>query len=178
MRTYQLEGLNWLIKLYNNNVNGILADEMGLGKTLQTISLLVFLFECKNIRGPHLIVVPKATVSNWIKEFNRWCAYKDPDNTADPSKTLRVVKLLGDKLTRANICKQYIKPGLFDIVVTSYEGCIKEKCDLGKVRWKYLIIDEAHRLKNENSLLSRITRLFLTEYRLLITGTAHLTVVV
>ena len=49
MRAYQLEGLNWLIKLYENGINGILADEMGLGKTLQTISLLGYLKESRNV---------------------------------------------------------------------------------------------------------------------------------
>lgn len=43
MRDYQIRGLNWMISLYENGINGILADEMGLGKTLQTISLLGYL---------------------------------------------------------------------------------------------------------------------------------------
>lgn len=43
MRDYQIRGLNWMIGLYENNINGILADEMGLGKTLQTISLLGYM---------------------------------------------------------------------------------------------------------------------------------------
>jgi SWI/SNF-related matrix-associated actin-dependent regulator of chromatin subfamily A member 5 len=167
MRAYQLEGLNWLVKLYDNNVNGILADEMGLGKTLQTISLLAYLLEFKKIRGPHLVVVPKATVSNWIKEFNRWCGY---NSTSTGSDKLRVVRLLGDKAEREAIVKTHIKTGEFDVIVTSYEGVIKEQSSLKKIRWKYLVVDEAHRLKNENSLLSRITRMLMTEFRLLITG--------
>ncbi len=73
MRNYQLEGLNWMIKLHDNGINGILADEMGLGKTLQSISLLAFLREVRNIRGPHVIVVPKSTTGNWMKEFRTWC---------------------------------------------------------------------------------------------------------
>ncbi len=73
MRNYQIEGLNWMIKLHDNCINGILADEMGLGKTLQSISLLAFLREVRHIRGPHLIVVPKSTTGNWMKEFRQWC---------------------------------------------------------------------------------------------------------
>eukprot|EP00633_Aureoumbra_lagunensis_P008712 CAMPEP_0197309632 /NCGR_PEP_ID=MMETSP0891-20130614/8221_1 /TAXON_ID=44058 ORGANISM="Aureoumbra lagunensis, Strain CCMP1510" /NCGR_SAMPLE_ID=MMETSP0891 /ASSEMBLY_ACC=CAM_ASM_000534 /LENGTH=153 /DNA_ID=CAMNT_0042794817 /DNA_START=118 /DNA_END=576 /DNA_ORIENTATION=+ len=65
MRNYQLEGLNWMIRLRANGLNGILADEMGLGKTLQSISMLAYLYEYQNIRGPHLILVPKSTLSNW-----------------------------------------------------------------------------------------------------------------
>ncbi|MBL2213735.1 hypothetical protein ELI87_29900, partial [Klebsiella pneumoniae] len=58
MRDYQLAGLNWLIRLYENGINGILADEMGLGKTLQTISLLGYLHEFRGITGPHMVVAP------------------------------------------------------------------------------------------------------------------------
>ena len=73
MREYQLAGLNWLIRLYDNGINGILADEMGLGKTLQTISLLGYLNEYRGIKGPHLVIVPKSTLGNWMNEFKRWC---------------------------------------------------------------------------------------------------------
>jgi len=69
MRPYQLEGLNWMIRLQENGVNGILADEMGLGKTLQAISILVYMMEYKAITGPHLIVVPKSTLSTLRSYF-------------------------------------------------------------------------------------------------------------
>lgn len=69
LKNYQLVGLQWLISLYNNNLNGILADEMGLGKTIQTISLLSYLIEFKKNYGPFLIVVPLSTMSNWVNEF-------------------------------------------------------------------------------------------------------------
>lgn len=71
MHDYQLEGLNWLIKLHDHGINGILADEMGLGKTLQTISMLAYLRETRGVKGPHLIVVPKSVVGNWIREVSR-----------------------------------------------------------------------------------------------------------
>lgn len=54
----QIKGLEWLVSLYNNNLNGILADEMGLGKTIQTIALITYLMEHKRINGPFLIIVP------------------------------------------------------------------------------------------------------------------------
>ena len=73
MRDYQVYGLNWMISLYENGLNGILADEMGLGKSLQTISLLGYLKHYKNVSGPHLVVVPKSTLLNWSNEFNKWC---------------------------------------------------------------------------------------------------------
>lgn len=66
LKNYQLVGLQWLVSLYNNSLNGILADEMGLGKTIQTISLLSYLIEFKKNYGPFLIVVPLSTISNWM----------------------------------------------------------------------------------------------------------------
>jgi len=165
MYPYQLEGLNWLIKLHDHGLNGILADEMGLGKTLQTISLLAYLRESRGMKGPHIIVVPKSVLGNWVKEFKKWC----------PS--IRAVKMGGTKDERKNIVQKELpkdpKTGRhkFDVLVTSYEGILKEKGSLGRIDWKYLIIDEAHRIKNENSSLSKVVRVMKTEHRVLITGT-------
>src|SRR5690606_10950385 len=72
MRPYQIQGLNWLINLYEHRINGILADEMGLGKTLQSLSLLGYLKNYRHIDGPHLLVVPKSTLQNWLNEARRW----------------------------------------------------------------------------------------------------------
>lgn len=91
MRDYQVRGLNWMVSLYENGINGILADEMGLGKTLQTISLLGFMKHYKNLPGPHIVIVPKSTLQNWINEFAKWC----------PS--LRTVCLIGLQEERVNI---------------------------------------------------------------------------
>ncbi|XP_020108881.1 ISWI chromatin-remodeling complex ATPase CHR11-like isoform X2 [Ananas comosus] len=159
MRDYQLAGLNWLIRLYENGINGILADEMGLGKTLQTISLLGYLHEFRGITGPHLVVAPKSTLGNWMKEIRRFCP------------VLRAVKLLGNRDERKHICENLLVAGKFDVCVTSFEMAIKEKNALRRFSWRYVIIDEAHRIKNENSLLSKTMRLYNTNYRLLITGT-------
>ncbi|XP_074346037.1 ISWI chromatin-remodeling complex ATPase CHR11-like isoform X1 [Apium graveolens] len=159
MRDYQLAGLNWLIRLYENGINGILADEMGLGKTLQTISLLGYLHEFRGITGPHMVVAPKSTLGNWMNEIRRFCP------------TLRAVKFLGNPDERRYIREELLAAGKFDVCVTSFEMAIKEKNALRRFSWRYIIIDEAHRIKNENSLLSKTMRLFSTNYRLLITGT-------
>ncbi|KAL1806641.1 ISWI chromatin-remodeling complex ATPase CHR11-like [Daucus carota subsp. sativus] len=159
MRDYQLAGLNWLIRLYENGINGILADEMGLGKTLQTISLLGYLHEFRGITGPHMVVAPKSTLGNWMNEIKRFCP------------TLRAVKFLGNPDERRYIREELLVAGKFDVCVTSFEMAIKEKTVLRRFSWRYIIIDEAHRIKNENSLLSKTMRLFHTNYRLLITGT-------
>ncbi|KAM7485121.1 hypothetical protein LguiA_001130 [Lonicera macranthoides] len=159
MRDYQLAGLNWLIRLYENGINGILADEMGLGKTLQTISLLGYLHEFRGITGPHMVVAPKSTLGNWMNEIRRFCPI------------LRAVKFLGNPEERRYTREELLVAGKFDVCVTSFEMAIKEKTALRRFSWRYIIIDEAHRIKNENSLLSKTMRIFNTNYRLLITGT-------
>ncbi|XP_012973718.1 probable global transcription activator SNF2L1 isoform X5 [Mesocricetus auratus] len=159
LRDYQIRGLNWLISLYENGVNGILADEMGLGKTLQTIALLGYLKHYRNIPGPHMVLVPKSTLHNWMNEFKRWV----------PS--LRVICFVGDKDVRAAFIRDEMMPGEWDVCVTSYEMVIKEKSVFKKFHWRYLVIDEAHRIKNEKSKLSEIVREFKSTNRLLLTGT-------
>ncbi|OIV95793.1 hypothetical protein TanjilG_20243 [Lupinus angustifolius] len=159
MRDYQLAGLNWLIRLYENGINGILADEMGLGKTLQTISLLGYLHEFRGIKGPHMVVAPKSTLGNWMNEIRRFCP------------VLRAIKFLGNPDERRHIKEELLVAGKFDVCVTSFEMAIKEKSALRRFSWRYIIIDEAHRIKNENSLLSKTMRIYSTNYRLLITGT-------
>jgi len=159
LREYQLQGLNWLISLYNNGINGILADEMGLGKTLQTISFLGFLKFHKNNKGPHLVIVPKSTLYNWVSEFNKWI----PE--------FNVFMLHGNKEERAKLVKERLLTLNFEVCVTSYEICLLEKAQFRKLSWRYIIIDEAHRIKNENSALSKIVREFNCRNRLLLTGT-------
>lgn len=159
MREYQVHGLNWLIKLYDNGINGILADEMGLGKTLQTISFLGYLKEIRGVPGPHMVVAPKSTLGNWLNEFAKWC----------PS--IRTLRFHGSKDERVDLRENKLQPGKFDVCVTTYEIAIKEKAALSKFSWRYIVIDEAHRIKNENSSLSQIVRMYNSQYRLLITGT-------
>lgn len=116
----------------------------------------------RDIDGPHLLVVPKSTLQNWLNEVHRWI----PD--------LRAFILHGSKEERREQVSTILlatTPRSFDICITSYEVCLLEKASIRKITWHYLIIDEAHRIKNEQSMLSHIVRDFRTEHRLLITGT-------
>jgi SWI/SNF-related matrix-associated actin-dependent regulator of chromatin subfamily A member 5 len=159
MRDYQVAGLNWLISLHENGISGILADEMGLGKTLQTISFIGYLRFMSGIQGPHLVVVPKSTLDNWHREFKRWIPEID------------VLILQGAKDDRQQLINDRLVDEKFDVCVTSYEMILREKSHLSKHAWEYIIIDEAHRIKNEESSLAQIIRLFKSRNRLLITGT-------
>ena len=155
---YQLDGLNWLISLYERGLNGILADEMGLGKTIQSIALMAYLKQFKKKNGFFLVIVPKSTMPNWSRECKLWIPTLDC-LILNPVKEEReeTLKLISNKK--------------FEVVITSYEGvniCINK---LKKIKWELLIIDEAHRIKNENALLSKNVRLLESKFRLLVTGT-------
>ncbi len=148
-----------MVALHHNGLNGILADEMGLGKTLQTISFLSYLKHYKEISGPHLIVVPKSTLQNWAREFSNW------------TSNVSVVVLAGSKEERADLIATRLLPQDFEVCITSYEICLIEKHALKKFSFEYIVIDEAHRIKNVDSILSQIVRAFMSRGRLLITGT-------
>lgn len=159
MRDYQVAGLNWLVSLHENGISGILADEMGLGKTLQTISFLGYLRHVCGITGPHLIAVPKSTLDNWNREFAKW------------TPEVNVLILQGAKEERQRLINERLVDEKFDVCITSYEMILREKSHLKKFAWEYIIIDEAHRIKNEESSLAQIIRVFHSRNRLLITGT-------
>jgi len=140
LRDYQLQGVNWLACLYVNGASGILADEMGLGKTVQTVAMLALLMEC-GAAGPFLILAPKSTLCNWASELAKWLP------------NARVMYLQGTKEERQVMLTDMLHPGNFDIVLTSYEMMLRESTELIKRHWRYVAIDEAHRIKNEESLL-------------------------
>lgn len=163
MREYQLEGLEWLKTLWMNGLCGILADEMGLGKTVQAISLIAF-FKENNISGPFLIAAPLSTVRNWIEEFKRW------------TPEINTVLYHGSKDERAEIRKKHMKMAQqskyeFPVIVTSYEICMNDKSFLANYKWRYIVVDEGHRLKNMNCKLIKELMTYQSANRLLITGT-------
>ncbi|XP_037632770.1 probable global transcription activator SNF2L2 isoform X1 [Sebastes umbrosus] len=159
LKHYQVQGLEWMVSLYNNNLNGILADEMGLGKTIQTIALITYLMEHKRINGPFLIIVPLSTLSNWVYELDKW----------SPS----VVKIAykGTPVLRRGLVPQ-LRSGKFNVLLTTYEYIIKDKNILAKIRWKYMIVDEGHRMKNHHCKLTQVLNThYVAPRRLLLTGT-------
>uniref|UniRef100_A0A673NMH7 Probable global transcription activator SNF2L2 n=1 Tax=Sinocyclocheilus rhinocerous TaxID=307959 RepID=A0A673NMH7_9TELE len=159
LKHYQIQGLEWMVSLYNNNLNGILADEMGLGKTIQTIALITYLMENKRLNGPYLIIVPLSTLSNWVYELDKWA----------PS----IVKIAykGTPSMRRSLVPQ-LRSGKFNVLITTYEYIIKDKQILAKIRWKYMIVDEGHRMKNHHCKLTQVLNThYVAPRRLLLTGT-------
>ncbi|CAM9437664.1 unnamed protein product, partial [Scytosiphon promiscuus] len=160
LKEYQLEGLQWMVSLYNNNLNGILADEMGLGKTIQTIALLSYLMEVKHNNGPFLVVVPLSTLSNWVNEFSKWA----------PSAL--VVTYKGTPATRKDIQREEMGSGQYNVLLTTYDYVMKDKAILRKTEWQYIIVDEGHRMKNSQSKFAQtLGTMYQSRNRLLLTGT-------
>lgn len=165
MRDYQLDGLEWLVALDLNGANGILADEMGLGKTLQVISLICFLVEMGvGSQAPFIVIGPLSTLHNWVAEFRKF-APKIP-----------VILYHGNKDDRNSLRRQILKKvtvgnaETYPVVVTSFEVPLRD-ANLRHINWRYLIIDEGHRLKNHKCLLIKELRRYKSTNRLLLTGT-------
>ncbi|UNI16795.1 Putative ATPase [Purpureocillium takamizusanense] len=167
MRDYQLEGLTWMFEICSQGMSGILADEMGLGKTVQTIALIALLREQEGYLGPHLIVAPLSTLSNWMDEFHKW------------TPSIPVVMYHGNQQQREDIFKTKMLRNLnhgrpttkFPVVCTSYEMVLRDQHNLSRINWEFIIIDEGHRMKNAEAKLFQQLRQFSSATRLLITGT-------
>ena len=136
MRDYQLEGLTWMFEICSQGMSGILADEMGLGKTVQTIALIALLREQEDYLGPHLIVAPLSTLSNWMDEFRKWVPsipvvmfHGTPADREEIFKTKMQRNLVGGRPTKK-----------FPVVCTSYEMVLREQASLSKVNWEFIII--------------------------------------
>ncbi len=157
---HQVQGLSWLMYMYENGMPAILGDQMGLGKTLQSIALMAALKE-NDIQGPHLVVAPLSVLSNWITELNRFC----------PS--LRLVRFHGPKDERNRIKEEELHDlQEFDVVVTTYEMFAAETTLFQRrFIWRLLVVDEGHRLKNEKSQLSMKLNMVHAYCRILLTGT-------
>lgn len=159
LRSYQLEGVNWLVQCFHGQNGCILGDEMGLGKTCQTIALLIYLVGRLNDEGPFLILCPLSVLSNWKEEMERF------------APGLSCVTYTGDKEERARRQQDLRQESGFHVLLTTYEICLKDASFLKSFSWSVLAVDEAHRLKNQSSLLHRTLSEFSVVFRLLLTGT-------
>uniref|UniRef100_A0A4W6CQI6 Chromodomain helicase DNA binding protein 4 n=1 Tax=Lates calcarifer TaxID=8187 RepID=A0A4W6CQI6_LATCA len=178
LHPYQLEGLNWLRFSWAQATDTILADEMGLGKTVQTAVFLYSLYKEGHSKGPFLVSAPLSTIINWEREFEMWA----PD--------MYVVTYVGDKDSRAVIRENEFSfegnairggkkaskmkkdsPVKFHVLLTSYELITIDQAVLGSIEWACLVVDEAHRLKNNQSKFFRVLNNYPLQHKLLLTGT-------
>ncbi|KAI9145778.1 SNF2 family N-terminal domain-containing protein [Paraphysoderma sedebokerense] len=172
LKPYQIKGMNWLANLYEQGINGILADEMGLGKTVQSISVLAHLAERHNIWGPFLVVSPASTLHNWQQEITRFV----PQFKA--SITFKTVLPYWGNIKDRKILRQfwnkkqlYTKDAPFHVVITSYQIVVSDEKYFQRVKWQYMILDEAQAIKSSSSARWKILLNFNCRNRLLLTGT-------
>lgn len=163
LRDYQLDGINFLLKAWHQGNSTILADEMGLGKTIQSITFLKYLFHNYPFKGPILVCVPLSTMAAWQKEFLTWA----PD--------MNMVCYVGDSKSREIIrtyeCENADGELTFNVLLTNYEMVCKDKTFFQDIVWSNIVVDEAHRLKNKESLLYSVLIAIESHHRLLLTGT-------
>lgn len=166
LKEYQLKGLNWLVNLYEQGINGILADEMGLGKTVQSISVMAYLAEVHNIWGPFLVIAPASTLHNWQQEIAKFVP------------TLKVLPYWGNAKDRKVLRKfwdrkhiTYNRESSFHVLVTSYQLVVQDTPYFQKIRWQYMILDEAQAIKSSQSSRWKALLGFHCRNRLLLTGT-------
>jgi SWI/SNF-related matrix-associated actin-dependent regulator of chromatin subfamily A member 5 len=148
-----------MISLYEQSRNGILADDMGLGKTIQAISFMAYLLECRRDRGPHLVVLPKTVMMNFKRECRKWLP------------ALSCVALPGEYELRAEILRTHILPRKFDILICTYESLMSCFKPLSRIQWASLVVDEAHKIKNQNSQRYLHLSHIQADFKLLMTGT-------
>ena len=159
LREYQHFGLDWLAGLYSAGTNGILADEMGLGKTIQTIALLAHLAVEHEVWGPHLIIVPTSVMLNWEMEFKKFLP------------GFKIIAYYGTQEERRKKRQGWLNNDKWNVWITSYTIITNDQQIFKKKAWHYMILDEAHNIKNFRSLRWQSLLTFRTRARLLLTGT-------
>ena len=176
MKPYQLDGLSFLVHMYHNGTSAILGDEMGLGKTLQTLSLFEYLKEHQPVTGetrPFLVVCPLSVLSSWINEAKKWTPrlnvirFHGPKSERDRLKQ----ETTGQTDRYGNTTKGTDSRGI-DLVVTTYETFNSEQGWFKRAFvWRYVVLDEGHKIKNDKSDISSALQGLSAEHRLLLTGT-------
>lgn len=169
LREYQVVSLNWMIQKWRGGEGMILGDEMGLGKTVQVISLLHHFVTVEHQDGPYLVIAPLSTLKNWWREFGRWtnlrvCFYHSEGKGKDERQLIRRYNWFFKGLPAKNLFK-------FNVLLTTYEVIMKDWSALGEIQWTGVVMDEAHRMRNNNCKFIQFITNIHTQHKLLLTGT-------
>ncbi|KAK9751910.1 SNF2-related domain [Popillia japonica] len=165
LKAYQLRGMNWLANLYDQGISGILADEMGLGKTVQSIAFLSHLAEKHDLWGPFLVICPASTLHNWQQEFAKFVPM------------FIVVPYWGNPTDRKILRQFWNQDGMhtrdagFHVVITSYQIVISDVKYFNRIKWQYMVLDEAQAIKSTSSMRWKTLLGFNCRNRLLLSGT-------
>jgi superfamily II DNA or RNA helicase len=150
LRSYQLEGFQWLAQRAHWGVGACLADDMGLGKTLQALALLLL----RAPLGPALVIAPTSVCGNWLEEARRF------------APVLRVHWLAeGERL------KPVQEAAAFDVVLVSYGLLMREIDSLSARHWATLVLDEAQAIKNHATQRFQAVLKLHGDFKMITTGT-------
>ncbi|WZY68412.1 hypothetical protein YC2023_000652 [Brassica napus] len=177
LNPYQLSGLNFLRLTWSKRALAVLDDEMGIGtyvfsKTIQSIAFLASLFE-ENL-DPYLVVAPVSTLRNWEREFATWAPHMNVVMYCGNSQARTVIRdhefyfpKGHNKMTGINGESKQERMK-FDVILTSCEMINVDTEILKPIKWKCMIVDEGHRLKNKNSELFNSLKPYTSEHRVLV----------
>ena len=154
LRPYQKDGVGWLQFLREQKLSGILADDMGLGKTMQTLCHLLIEKQSGRADLPCLIVAPKSVVPNWEKEAKKF------------APSLSVLMLQGPRRHRYYEVLEHC-----DLVITSFPTLLRDAEALRHQRFHYIVLDEAHTIKNSRASVTRAAYNLDARHRLCLSGT-------
>ena len=160
-----MHGVNFLAYNWCKGNNVILADEMGLGKTVQTVAFMNWLRHDRQQQGPFIVVVPLSTMPSWAETFDNWTPdvnYVVYNGNEAARNIIREHELLAEGNSRR---------AKFHVLLTTYEYILADASFLSTIKWQFMAVDEAHRLKNRESQLYAKLLDFKAPSRLLITGT-------
>jgi len=172
LRPYQRDGVKFLWDRLGRNGGGILCDDMGLGKTVQVIAFLSAVFDKKGNRedkrrirdlklgktkvSPVLVVCPSSVLSNWEDELDTWGYFSN----------VRYHK--GDRDKHLRLAMQ----GSVEVVITTFDTARQYCVDLNMVNWKAIVVDECHKIKENNSGVTQAMKSFTCNVKIGLTGTA------
>ncbi len=154
LRPYQWLGVCWLQHLKRHWVNGLLADDMGLGKTLQTLAHLSLEKQQGQLLTPALIVVPTSLLHNWAAEIRQFTPHLRYRVVHGPKR-----QLSWDKLQD------------YDVLITSYPLIVNDLYRWQTQQLSWVILDEAHQIKNSRTQISQALRQIDSQYRICLSGT-------
>lgn len=165
LKGYQLKGMTWLAHLYDQGISGILADEMGLGKTVQSIAFLCHVAENYGVWGPFLIISPASTLHNWQQEMQRFVpSFKVVPYWGSPNQR----KILRQFWDQKDL---HTKDASFHCVITSYQLVVSDYKYFNRIKWQYMVLDEAQAIKSTSSVRWKLLLGFNCRNRLLLSGT-------
>ena len=174
LRDYQLEGVNWMVFNWFHRRNCILADEMGLGKTIQTVAVLEHLRLRQGVRGPFLVIAPLSTLGNWKREFDGWTdmnAVYYHDTTAGAASRALIRKYEWAFMGKEGRTARQAGVYRFNSVITSFQTLVSDWEYFQTIRWRYVIVDEAHMLRNKEGQVQQALQAMQYDSLLLLTGT-------